>query len=339
MKAAILADFGQPLSIEDVPTPEPDADEVLIQVEACGVCHSDLHIQHGDTPAFKAITKPRLVLGHEVVGRVVKKGAAVTSLQLGERVGVPWQHWTCGQCDPCREGHENLCRKTVITGLMVDGGYAQFMRAKATHALPVPEGLSPEQAAPLFCAGLTVWRAAKNAQVRAGQRVGVFGVGGLGHLAVQVVKAQGAVPIGFDLAADKLQLARELGAVEAYDVTAPDLTKAVRAAGGLHVAIVTSAAKAAYDTALRCLRPGGTLAVVGLPPEPLSFLPLALVGSEIRIVAASVGTRDDMREVLALAAAGQLHCEVDSVPLADVNDVLERMTRGSIRGRMVLRCC
>jgi propanol-preferring alcohol dehydrogenase len=339
MKAAILAEFGQPLSIQDVPTPEPEADEVLIQVEACGVCHSDLHIQHGDTPAFKAITKPRLVLGHEVVGRVVKKGAAATQLQLGDRVGVPWQHWTCGRCDPCREGNENLCRKTIITGLMVDGGYAEYMRAKATHALPVPPGLSPAQAAPLFCAGLTVYRALKNAGVRAGQRVGIVGVGGLGHLAVQLVKAKGALPIGLDLAADKLQLARDLGAVETWDVTTPDLAKSVRAAGGLHAAIVTSAAKAAYDTALKCLRPGGTLAVVGLPPEPLSFLPLALVGGEYRIVAASVGTRDDMREVLALAAAGQLHCEVEEVPLADVNGVLERMNQGRIRGRMVLRCC
>jgi propanol-preferring alcohol dehydrogenase len=339
VKAALLTGFGAPLELADVPVPEPEADEVLLQVEACGVCHSDLHIAHGDTPAFKAITKPRLVLGHEVVGRVVKKGAAVGDLQLGDRVGVPWQYSTCGVCEPCREGRENLCRKTVITGLMVDGGYAEFMCAKAGHALRVPESLGAEEAAPLFCAGLTVYRAVRNAQVSAGQRVGVFGVGGLGHLAVQLVKALDAVPIGFDVAAEKLAFARELGAVEAFDVTDPDLTKSVRALGGLHVAIVTSAAKAAYDSALKCLRPGGTLAVVGLPPEPLTFAPLALVGPEIRIVAASVGTREDMRAVLELAAAGKLRCEVECVPLARVNEVHERMQRGSIRGRMVLRCC
>ena len=223
--------------------------------------------------------------------------------------------------------------------MMVDGGYAEHMVAKADHALPVPPSLSAEQAAPLFCAGLTVYRAVKNAQVASGQRVGIFGVGGLGHLAVQLVKALGAVPIGFDVAAEKLAFARELGATEAFDVTAPDLTKSVRALGGLHVAIVTSAAKAAYDTALKCIRPGGTLVVVGLPPEPLTFLPLALVGPEVRIVAASVGTRDDMRAVLELAAAGRLRCEVETVPLASVNEVFARMQRGSIRGRMVLRCC
>jgi alcohol dehydrogenase, propanol-preferring len=339
MKAAVLTGFGEPLLVDDVPVPEIGADEVLIQVEACGVCHSDLHIAHGDTAAFKAITKPRLVLGHEVVGKVAKKGDAVSELDVGDRVGVPWQYSTCGSCEPCREGLENLCRKSVITGLMVDGGYAEFMRAKAAHALRVPEGLSAEQAAPLFCAGLTVYRAVKNAQVSAGQRVGIFGVGGLGHLAVQLVKARGAVPIGFDVAAEKLAFARELGAAEAFDVTAPDLTKSVRALGGLHVAIVTSAAKAAYDTALKCIRPGGTLAVVGLPPEPLTFAPLALVGPEVRIVAASVGTRDDMRAVLELAAAGKLRCEIETVPLASVNETHARMVRGSIRGRLVLRCC
>lgn len=189
MKAAVLSGFGEPPLLDEVPVPEIGADEVLIQVEACGVCHSGLHIAHGDTPAFKAITKPRLVLGHEVVGEVA------------------------------------------------------------------------------------------------------------------------------------------------------DLTKSVRALGGLHIAFVTSAAKAACDTALKCLRPGGTLAVVGLQPEALTFMPLALVGPELRIVAASVGTRDDMRAVLELAAAGQLHCEVETVPLASVNETHARMVRGSIRGRMVLRCC
>jgi alcohol dehydrogenase, propanol-preferring len=339
MKAAVLPGFGEPLVLDEIAMPQPAADEVLIQVEACGVCHSDLHIAHGDTPAFKAITKPRLVLGHEVVGRVAKLGAAVTTLAVGDRVGVPWQYSTCGSCEACREGLENLCRKTVITGLMVDGGYAEHMVAKAAHALPVPDTLSAEHAAPLFCAGLTVYRAVKNAQVSAGQRVGIFGVGGLGHLAVQLVRALDAVPVGFDVAAEKLAFARELGAAEAFDVTSPDLSKSVRALGGLHVAIVTSAAKAAYDTALKCLRPGGTLVVVGLPPEPLTFVPLAIVGPELRIVAASVGTRDDMRAVLELAAAGKLRCDVETVPLASVNEVHERMKRGSIRGRMVLRCC
>jgi len=279
------------------------------------------------------------VPGHEVVGRVVAKGAAVENLALGDRVGVAWLHQTCGVCEPCREGNENLCRKAVVTGMMVDGGYAEFMRAKASHALPIPAGLSSAEAAPLFCAGVTVYRALKNAEVGPGQRVAVFGVGGLGHLAVQMAKAFGAEVLALDVSDDKLALARELGAAQTFDVTAADVHKQVRKLGGAHVAVVTSAAKAAYDLALRCLRPGGTLAVVGLPPEPLTFQALALVGGEYRIVSASVGTRDDLRATLDLAVAGRLRCRVDEAPLAEVNGVFERMRKGAISGRMVLRCC
>lgn len=339
MKAAILPDFGQKLRIEDVATPVPEADEVLMQVEVCGVCHSDLHIAQGDLAGFRAATKARVIPGHEVIGRVVAKGAAVEHLAVGDRVGVAWLHSACGVCEQCREGRENLCRKGVVTGMMVDGGYAEFMRAKASHALPIPEELTSAEAAPLFCAGVTVYRALKNAGVGPGQRVAVFGIGGLGHLAVQVARAFGADVIGLDVSADKLALARELGASSAFDVTDPDTVKAVRKLGGMHVAVVTSAAKAAYEMALKCLRPAGTLAVVGLPSEPIGFQALALVGSELRIVSAAVGTRDDLRATLDLAVAGKLRCRIEEVPLEQVNDVFERMTRGAISGRMVLRCC
>ena len=339
MRAAILPDFGQPLALEDVPRPEPEADEVLLQVEVCGVCHSDLHIAEGDLAGFRAATKPRVVPGHEVVGRVVAKGAAVEHLALGDRVGVAWLHQTCGVCEPCREGRENLCRKAVVTGMMVDGGYAEFMRAKASHALPIPAVLSSAEAAPLFCAGVTVYRALKNAEVGPGQRVAVFGVGGLGHLAVQMAKAFGAEVLALDVSDEKLALAREIGAAHTFNVTGAEVHKSVRKLGGAHVAVVASAAKAAYELALRCLRPGGTLAVVGLPAEPLTFQALALVGGEYRIVSASVGTRDDLRATLELAVAGRVRCRVDEAPLADVNGVFERMRQGAISGRMVLRCC
>ncbi|MEP7058629.1 MAG: zinc-dependent alcohol dehydrogenase [Caldimonas sp.] len=339
MKAAILPDFGQRLSIEEVPTPIAEADEVLIRVEVCGVCHSDLHIAQGDLAGFRAATKARVIPGHEVIGRVVAKGAAVEHLALGDRVGVAWLHSSCGVCEQCREGLENLCRKGVVTGMMVDGGYAEFMRAKASHALPIPDGLTSAEAAPLFCAGVTVYRALKNAGVEPGQRVAVFGIGGLGHLAVQVARAFGAEAIALDIGAAKLELARELGATNAFDVTDPDAVKAVRKLGGVHVAIVTSAAKAAYEMALKCLRPAGTLAVVGLPNEPLGFQALALVGNELRIVSAAVGTRDDLRATLDLAVAGKLRCRMEEAPLDAVNEVFERMTRGTINGRIVLRCC
>ena len=339
MRAAVVTDFGQPLSFEDLPVPTPAPDEVLVQVEVCGVCHSDLHIADGDLPGFRAGTKPRLVPGHEVVGRVVRKGEAVTNLALGDRVGVAWLHWACGACEQCLEGRENLCRKGVVTGMMVDGGYAEFMCAKASHALRVPDALGSAAAAPLFCAGVTVYRALMNSQVGPGQRVAIFGVGGLGHLAVQIVQALGAQAIAIDIGAEKLALARELGALAAFDATDPETPKALRKLGGMHVAVVTSAAKAAYELAMKSLRPAGTLAIVGLPSETIPLNALSFVGSELRIVSAAVGTRDDMRAVLELAAQGQLRCHIEEVPLADANAVFERMRRGQINGRMVLRCC
>lgn len=337
MKAAILNEFGAALAIEEVPTPTPADDEVLIQLEACGVCHSDLHIIDGDLPAFRAAAKKRLIPGHEAVGRIVAKGGAVSNLEIGQRVGVAWMYQSCGTCEQCREGNENLCRKTVITGLMVDGGYADFMRAKAAFAIPVPETLNAQDAAPLFCAGVTVYRALRNAGTAAGQRVAVFGVGGLGHLAVQIARALGAEVIGIDVSKDKLDLATELGAASTVDANDREGLKAVAKAGGVHVAVVTSAAKAAFDSAMVVLRPTGTLAVVGLPPEPLSFAALALVGREVRIVGSSVGTRDDLRAVLDLAAGGKLHCRTEAQPLDQVNAVLGRMRAGGIYGRVVLR--
>lgn len=316
--------------------PAAGPDEVVIQVEACGVCHSDLHIIDGDQPGFKAITKQALIPGHEVVGRVIGKGASVGQLSIGERVGVAWMHSSCGACEQCREGMENLCRQFVITGVMVDGGYAQFMRAKASHALRIPESLGSVEAAPLFCAGVTVYRALRNAGAGSGKRIAVVGVGGLGHLAVQIARAFGAEVLALDVADEKLELARELGAAKAMNVTDPQTVKRVRQSGGVHLAVVTSAAKAAYDTALKCLRPAGTLSVVGMPADALTFSALALISGEVRIVGSAVGTRDDLRAVLDLAASGKVRCRTETMPIHRVNEVLEQMRRGGIAGRAVL---
>src|ERR1700678_4088520 len=156
MKAAVLHNFKTPLALEDVARPVPGPDEVLVEVEACGVCHSDLHVADADWPQLAKIVKKPLILGHEIAGRVVEKGASVENLQVGDRGGVPWRHWSCGECEFCREGNENLCIKQQITGVTVDGGFAEFVKAPASHALKIPEQLSASDAAPLFCAGVTV---------------------------------------------------------------------------------------------------------------------------------------------------------------------------------------
>ena len=335
MRAAILHEFKQPLALQDVAVPTPSADEVLIKVEACGVCHSDLSIAEGEWAQLKRLIKKPLIPGHEVVGRVVEKGSDVHHLQAGDRVGVAWLHWACGACELCGEGLENLCPKQTITGGNVDGGYAEFIKAKASHALKVPESLTPEEAAPLFCAGITVYRAVKHANLQPGQRLAVFGIGGLGHLAVQIAKSFGAQVIAVDISDDKLQLATQLGASQTMNASTEDIAKTFRNMGGVHAAIVASSSKAAYSQAFYAVRPAGTLVVVGLPSEDLSFP--AIMMREIKIRSVATGTRDDMRAVLELAAAGKIRCLIQTCRLEDVNQVFDQMRKGQIAGRIVIK--
>ena len=228
MKAAVLREFKKPLTIEEVSQPRPGAGEVLIRIEACGVCHSDLHVADGDWAQFAKIVKTPLILGHEIAGIVVEKGAAVQDLQIGDRVGVPWIHWTCGECEFCREGNENLCRRQKITGVTVDGGYAEFVKAPASHVLRIPDSLSFIQAAPLLCAGVTVYRALKHANILPGQRLAVFGIGGLGHLAVQFGQALGAEVVAIDISEEKLALARSFGASATLNAATTNVIKEMR---------------------------------------------------------------------------------------------------------------
>ena len=376
MKAAVLHAFKTPLSLEDVARPEPGADEVLIEVEVCGVCHSDLHVADGDWTQLARIVKKPLILGHEIVGRVVERGAAVQSaqesVQVGDRVGVPWLQWTCGQCEFCREGNENLCGRQRITGVMVDGGYAEYAKAPASHVVKIPDALPSEQAAPLLCAGVTVHRALKQAKIRRGQRqrLAVFGVGavcgaigvagighvrrkgvlavsmqmtfgalmgGLGHIAVQIGRAAGAEVTAIDISEEKLALAKSLGAFRTLNAATTNVVKEVRGSGGVHVALVTSAAKSAYDMAFYCVRPTGTLLAVGLPAKEISFPAILMAAGEIQIKASSVGTREDLREVLAMGATGTVHCQVTTRPLAEVQEILGQLSRGEVSGRVALR--
>lgn len=334
MRAAIMREYKQPLQIEDAPLPIPSDDEVLIKVEACGVCHSDLHIAEGDWPHLLRIIRRPLIPGHEIVGRIVEKGAGVNNLEIGDRVGVAWTHWTCGECELCKEGRENLCQSQMITGGTVDGGFAEFVKAKASHSLKVPDALASDEAAPLFCAGVTVYHAIIRSGIKPGQRLVVFGVGGLGHLAVQIAKCFGARVIAIDVSEEKLAFARQLGADMTINALNNEEVKQIRKMGGAHVAVVTSAAKAAYDQAFYAVRSGGTLMVVGMPAEDLSFP--AIMMREMNISSSATGTREDLREVLQLAADGKLKCQVERRPLEQVNDVFDQMRRGQITGRVVL---
>jgi len=335
MKAAVLHELKKPLTLEEVDRPTPGENDVVIRVEASGVCHSDLHIIEGDWKQFGGITKIPLIPGHEIAGRVAEAGSAVRDLKPGDRVGVPWIHWTCGECEFCRAGFENLCSRQKITGCTVDGGYAEYIKAPASHATRVPDGISSAEAAPLFCAGVTVYRALKQARLDPGQRLAVFGVGGLGHLAVQIGRNMGAEVTAVDVSEDKLALATSLGAARALNAASTNVSKEVRRAGGMHVVLVTSGSKAAYDAAFPCIRPTGCLMVVGLPPE-ICFPPIMMAAGEVRVQASAVGTRQDLKETLAMAAAGKLRCQVTTRPLDQINSIMDEMRAGTIAGRVVL---
>lgn len=337
MKAALLRAFGQPLEVADVPPLAPAPDEVLVRVEACGVCHSDLHMASGDWPDVAAKMSWPATLGHEAVGRVVELGAELSGVTIGQRVGVGWLYSTCGACEHCLDGAENVCLKRKVTGIAAPGGFAEFMRIKASHAITVPENLSAVEAAPLFCAGLTVFHACRNAGLRAGQRVAVFGVGGLGHLALQLAKLAGAETIAVDVSEAKLEFGKKLGAAQTINAADPSAAESLKAGGGPHLAVVTAPAKSAYDLAIRTLRRRGALAVVGLPKEDLTFFADDLVVGEFKIIASAVGTRQEMRELLALAAAGKIRCAVETCGLEQINDVFVRMQRGQLLGRAVIQ--
>lgn len=336
MKAAVLRQFKQPLSIEDVDRPIPRSDEVLIQVEACGACHSDVHVADGDWKQLVSIVKQPLILGHEIAGHVAEIGRDVHHLRVGDHVGLPWIHWSCGECECCLAGNENLCPSQKITGVTVDGGYAEFVKAPASHVVKIPHGLSSINAAPLFCAGLTVYRALKKAGPLDGRHLAVFGIGGLGHLAVQLGKIFGAEVTAIDISDAKLELARAFGASSVLNAATSDVVKELRRKGRVHVCLVSSGAKAAYDMAFYCLRPAGTLLVVGLPAENICFPPILMAAGEVKIEASAVGTRQDLREVLALAAAGRVCCVVEARPLSEVNQVLDGLRCGKASGRIVL---
>ncbi|MBO0720080.1 MAG: zinc-dependent alcohol dehydrogenase [Blastocatellia bacterium] len=339
MKAAVLHTFEEPLTIQEIAMPAPGPGELLIEVAVCGVCHSDLHLALGEWDLLKPITKLPLILGHEIAGAVAAVGPEVTDFSVGDRVGVPWLHYTCGECEFCATGRETLCPRQQITGCTVDGGFAGFIKAYASHTVKLPVALSFAEAAPLLCAGLTVHSALKKSELAPDQKVAVFGVGGLGHVAIQLAKARGAEVIGVDLADDKLELARECGADATVNAATTQAYKDIKkiTGGGVHVALVTSASRSAYESALRSLRRGGTLSVVGMSPDPISVSTVALVSGEYKIVASAVGSRQDLREVLQIAAEGKVKCRVETRELPEINEVLGEMKNGRLVGRVVLQ--
>ena len=334
MRAAVVRAFGAPLTIEQLPVPTPGRGEVLVRVLASGVCHTDLHAADGDWPV-----KPSLpfIPGHEAVGDVVAVGPDVVGVRLGDRVGVPWLHEACGRCEYCQTARETLCAAQKNTGYSVNGGYAEYLVANADYVGRIPEGMDPLLAAPVLCAGVTTYKGLKETDTRPGQWVVISGIGGLGHLGVQYARQMGLRVIAVDVAPEKLELARELGAELVVNARDEDPAAFVqRTVGGAHAALVTAVSTRAFDQALGMLRAGGTCVLVGLPPGdfPTPIFPVVLKRLTVR--GSIVGTRADLREALELAARGGIRAAHETAALEDVNDVLAALRAGTITGRMVL---
>jgi propanol-preferring alcohol dehydrogenase len=333
MKAAVVRQLGQPLVIEERPVPTPGPGQVLVRLEASGLCHTDIHAAHGDWPVKPV---PPFVPGHEGVGRIEAVGEGVSSRRVGERVAVPWLHVACGTCEFCVSGWETLCLQQQNTGYSVDGCYAEYVLAQAGYVVSVPEGVDPLDAAPLTCAGVTTYKAVKVSGARPSDVVAIFGVGGLGHLALQYAKIAGATVVAVDVTDDKLALAKELGADHLVNAAVTSPVEALTALGGADVAIVTAADARPLRQAFDSLRRHGRLVLVGLPAQNELALPVfETVIKGIQVIGSIVGTRLDLAEVFELHAAGRTRVVYQTRPLDDVNDAFAEVLGGTVPARLV----
>lgn len=334
MRAAVVRRFNSQLDVCEVAIPSPGQGQVLIRVKACGVCHTDLHTVHGDWPDKPSL--PRIP-GHEAVGEVAALGADVEHLKVGDRVGIAWLGSACGRCDECLSGWETLCPRQVRTGYDVDGGFAEYALADSAFVVVLPDSLDYEQAAPLMCAGLTVYKGLKMADADAGDWVAISGIGGLGHLAVQYGRAMGYRVIAIDIDDAKLDLAARLGATMTVNASSVDVAGYLqRRIGGVHAALVTAVSRSAFAAAVGMLRPGGTVVLNGLPPGDFGLNIYEMVMRAITLRGSIVGTRFDLDRALKLAAQAGITATVHPARLDDVNAVLEAMQSSGLPGRTVL---
>ena len=333
MYAAVVHRFGNPLVIEDRHTPTPGPGQLLVRVEASGLCHTDIHAAHGDWPV-KPI--PPFVPGHEGVGIVTAFGSDVTGFAEGDRVAVPWLGWACGSCEWCVSGWETLCPSQRNTGYSVDGGFAEYLVADAGFVGRVPDSVDAFDAAPLTCAGVTTYKAVKVSGTRPSDLVAVFGIGGLGHLAMQYAQIAGGTVAAVDIVDSKLQLAKDLGAAYTVNAVHEDPVEVLQGLGGADAAIVLAATPTACEQAFRSLRRNGRLVFVGLPADNVMHLPIfETVLRGITVTGSIVGTRVDLAETFELHAAGRTTVVREERRLADVNEAMGQIEAGEVDARIV----
>jgi alcohol dehydrogenase len=315
-----------PWEVQNVPEPKPGPNQVLVKMHASGVCYTDVHETLGHLPgAF-----PR-ILGHEPVGEIVSVGPGVRTRKVGDRVGVAWVQATCGRCEWCLRGREHFCADQQATGIQLQGGHAELMPMYAEATTLLPEGLSYEQAAPIFCAGYTVWSGLRWANPKPHERVAVLGIGGLGHLAVQYAKAAGFETIAISHSPDKDKMIRELGADEIVRDG-----KGLAAAGGADILLSTSNSTKAMVDSVQGLRPDGRLVTMGADAEPLAVSLMDLIGKRIQVIGSTQNGREYLYEALDFAAKGKVKVMAETYLLADAPKAYQRVAEGKPRFRAVL---
>lgn len=335
MKAAVAREFGKPLVIDEVPIPEPGPDQILVRIAATGVCHTDLHAVKGDWPVKPTVP---FIPGHEGVGSVVALGSGVKRVKEGDRVGIPWLHTACGYCPHCRTGWETLCGSQKNTGYSINGSFAEYALADPNFVGRLPDRLEWGAAAPVLCAGVTVYKGLKETEVKPGEWVAISGIGGLGHMAVQYAKAMGMHVAAIDIHPEKLALATTLGADVVVNAREADpAAELQRRLGGVHGVLVTAVSPAAFEQAFGVLRSHGTMALVGLPPGRFAMPIFDTVLKRITVRGSIVGTRQDLEEALDFAGQGSVAAHFTWDTIENINAIFDQMEAGRIDGRIVLR--
>lgn len=333
MKAAVVTSFTAPLEIRDVPIPTVGANQVLVHLETSGLCHTDIHAARGDWPVKPT---PPFIPGHEGVGVVTEVGDGVRPELVGQRVAIPWLGSACGHCEYCMSGWETLCQTQENSGYSIDGTYAEYAVASADYVVAVPDAVSSFDAAPLTCAGVTAYKAVKVSRTRPSDLVAVFGIGGLGHLALQYAKIAGATVVAVDLEEEKLTLARKLGADYTVNGSDSDPVQEIQKLGGADAALSFAVSPRAMRQAFDSLRPGGCLVLVAMPKDNDLSLPIfETVLKGITVVGSIVGTRLDLAEVFELHAAGRTTVIAEGRKLDDVNACMDEVLAGKVSGRLV----
>jgi D-arabinose 1-dehydrogenase-like Zn-dependent alcohol dehydrogenase len=332
MKAVQISKPGGNFEVVDRPIPQPGRGQVRIKVEACGICHSDALVKEGYWPG---IQYPR-VPGHEIAGRIDAIGTDVTLWKPGQRVGVGWHGGHCFQCDPCRRGDFVNCQVEKITAITFDGGYAEYVVVPAEAVALMPDDLPADEAAPLLCAGITVFNALRNSNARAGALVAVQGIGGLGHLGIQYARQMGFRTVAIGRGGDKQALAKKLGAHEYVDTSAGDPAQALQKMGGAHVILATAPDSKSISALVNGLGPRGTLLVVGAGLESLSVTPLQLIGGSKTVRGWASGTARDSQDTLEFSVLSGVRPMIERYPLEKAAEAYEQMISGKARFRVVL---